>query len=352
MRDPHPAARGGVYRDAFAATGGLFASPHRSHPLDPSPAVPVSMPAALPIVMTFSACDPTGGAGMQADLMTVASLGCHAATIVTGYTVQDTAGVEEFVAIDADHVDDQARLILEDMPIAAFKIGVLGDVETVAAIAEIVSDYPDVPVILDPVLASGRGDVFADEDTLLAMRELLIPQITLITPNSYEVRRLAAIEDGGDHDADNDDPARATLSLEAAAAKLIGWGVGAVLVTGTHETSVEVINRLYGHKDKGEVDDDVSDDSEDADDIVVLLRSDAWKRLPGSYHGSGCTLASAIAALLAHGSSLDDAVREAQEYTWQTLQAGFRPGMGQFIPDRLFWARHAAEAPRLRGVMR
>ena len=299
------------------------------------------MTPALPIVMTFSACDPTGGAGMQADLMTVSSLGCHAATIVTGYTVQDTAGVEEFIAVDADHVDDQARLILEDMPIAAFKIGVLGDVETVAAIAEIVSDYPDLPVILDPVLASGRGDVFADEDTLLALRELLIPQTTLITPNSYEVRRLASLEDGGDPDDGAQDAAHATRSLEAAAAKLIGWGAGAVLVTGTHENSIEVINRLYGHRSE-----------DDGDDVVVLLRSDAWKRLPGSYHGSGCTLASAIAALLAHGSNLDDAVREAQDFTWQTLQAGFRPGMGQFIPDRFFWARDAAEAPRLRGVMR
>ena len=87
------------------------------------------------------------------------------------------------------------------MPIAAFKIGVLGDVETVAAVAEIVSDYPDLPVILDPVLASGRGDVFADDDTLLAIRELLIPQTTLITPNSYEARRLAAMDDGADAEA-------------------------------------------------------------------------------------------------------------------------------------------------------
>ena len=304
------------------------------------------MPPALPIVMTFSACDPTGGAGMQADLLTVTSFGCHAATIVTGYTVQDTAGVEEFVAVDADHVDDQARLILEDMPIAAFKIGVLGDVETVATIAEIVSDYPDLPVILDPILASGRGDVFADEDTLLAMRELLIPQTTLITPNSYEVRRLAAIGDDAEDDAGPDDPA--TLSLEAAAARLIGWGAGAVLVTGTHETSVEVVNRLFGHGDKAD---------EAAEDVVVLLRSDAWQRLAGSYHGSGCTLASAIAALLARGSSLDEAVREAQDYTWRTLQAGFRPGMGQFIPDRFYWARNPVDAPRtaeprLRGVMR
>lgn len=285
------------------------------------------MSPLLPIVMTFSACDPTGGAGLQADLLTITSMGCHAATIVTGYTVQDTAGVEEFVAVDADHVDDQARTILEDMPIAAFKIGVLGDVETVAAIAEIVSDYPDLPVILDPVLASGRGDVFADDDTLLAIRELLLPQITLLTPNTYEARRLAAIDDAADQDDGKD-----VLSLEAAAAKLIEWGVEYVLITGTHENTIEVVNTLYGEEG----------------DKTVMVRSDAWKRLPGSYHGSGCTLASAISSLLASGVDLEDAVREAQEYTWQTLNAAFRPGMGQFIPDRFFWARRPS-AGRLHG---
>ncbi|MEO8936304.1 MAG: hydroxymethylpyrimidine/phosphomethylpyrimidine kinase [Burkholderiaceae bacterium] len=285
------------------------------------------MPPALPIVMTFSAADPTGGAGMQADLLTITSMGCHAATIVTGFTVQDTAGVEEFVAVDADHVDDQARTILEDMPVAAFKIGVIGDVETVAVIAEIVSDYPDLPVILDPVLASGRGDVFADDDTLLAIRELLLPQVTLITPNSYEARRLAMLEDGADHD----DSGKPSISLDAAAAKLIGWGIEFVLITGTHENTPEVVNILY--REEG--------------DRTVMIRSDSWKRLPGSYHGSGCTLASAIASLLASGVDLEDAVREGQEYTWQTLNAAFRPGMGQFIPDRFFWARRPSAGLRL-----
>lgn len=288
------------------------------------------MPAPLPVVMTFSACDPTGGAGLQADLLTIASLGGHAASIVTGYTVQDTTGVEEFVAIDADHVDDQARTILEDMPVAAFKIGVLGDVETVATVAEIISDYPDLPVVLDPVLASARGDAFADEDTLLALRELLIPQVTLITPNSYEARRLASIEDSGDQD-----DAKA-ITLEAAAAKLIAWGAEFVLITGTHENTIEVVNHLYGEEG----------------DATALIRSDAWQRLPGSYHGSGCTLASAIAALLAAGIDLEEAVRQAQDFTWQTLSAGFRPGMGQFLPDRFYWARASGDAPRAIGGRR
>jgi len=114
-----------------------------------------------PIVLVFAANDPSGGAGMQADILTLASMGCHPLSVITGLTVQDTIGVEAVMPIEAEWVADQARCVLEDMPVAAFKLGVLGSVENIAAIAEVVSDYPDVPLVLDPVLASGRGDEFA-----------------------------------------------------------------------------------------------------------------------------------------------------------------------------------------------
>jgi len=270
--------------------------------------MPISVP---PIVLSFAATDPTGGAGIQADLLTLSSMGCHALTVVTAITVQDTAGVEDLFAIDADWVSDQARGLLEDMSVAAFKIGLVGSVENCAVIAEIVSDYPDVPLILDPVLASGRGDEMANEDVIEAMREMLVPQTTLITPNSLEARRLA--EDGGDDEQ----------SLEGCAKRILELGCEYVLVTGTHENTPMVVNTLYGQQG--------------------VIRSDSWQRLPGSYHGSGCTLASAIAATLANGLDIPEAVREAQEYTWQTLNAAFRPGMGQHIPDRFFWARETEE---------
>jgi len=273
-----------------------------------APTMPTYLP---PIVLSFAATDPTGGAGIQADLLTVASMGCHALTVVTAITVQDTAGVEDVLPIDADWVSDQARVLLEDMPVAAFKIGLVGSVENCAAIAEVVSDYPDVPLILDPVLASGRGDEMANEDMIEAMREMLIPQTTIITPNSLEARRLA--DDGGDDER----------SLEDCAKRILELGCEYVLITGTHENTPQVINTLYGQQG--------------------VIRSDSWQRLPGSYHGSGCTLASAIAATLANGLDIPEAVREAQEYTWQTLNAGFRPGMGQHIPDRFFWAREAED---------
>ena len=110
-----------------------------------------------PIVLTFAASDPSGGAGLQADILTLASMGCHPLSVLTAITVQDTLGVEGVQPLDAEWVADQARCLLEDMPVDVFKIGVLGSVENIAAIAEILADYPDVPLVLDPVLASGRG---------------------------------------------------------------------------------------------------------------------------------------------------------------------------------------------------
>lgn len=262
-----------------------------------------------PIVLTFAATDPSGGAGLQADILTIASMGCHPLSIVTAITVQDTSGVDDVQPIDAELVSDQARAVLEDMPVAAFKIGLLGSVENIAAIAEVISDYPDIPLILDPVLASGRGDELANEDMVDALRELLLPQTTILTPNSMEARRLVQ-----DEENEQDNPA-----LAECAKRIILLGCEYVLVTGTHEHTPKVINTLYGERG--------------------LVRSDNWPRLPGIYHGSGCTLASAIAALLANGLPIEDAVREAQEYTWEALKYGFRAGMGQHIPDRLFWAR-------------
>jgi len=272
------------------------------------------MSAQLPTVLIFAATDPTGGAGLQADLLTVASLGCHPLSVVTAFTVQDTVGVEDFLPLDAGWIADQARCVLEDMPVAAFKIGMLGSVEIAAAIAEIVSDYPDIPLVLDPVLASGRGDELATDDLIYAMRDLLLPQTTLITPNGMEARRLA--EDDEDEDEDAPD-------LDECAARLIDLGCEYVLITGSHEQTAQVTNILYAESGR--------------------LQNLDWDRLPGSYHGSGCTLASAIAALLTQGLSLEEAVKSAQEYTYEALRAGYRLGMGQHIPDRLFWAREGAD---------
>ena len=268
-----------------------------------------------PTVLTFAATDPSGGAGLQADILALASIGCHPLSVVTGITVQDTVGVESVMALDSDWINEQARTILEDIQVSAFKLGLLGSVENIAVIAEIMADYPDVPLLIDPILTSGRGDELANEEMQAAMTELLFPQATLITPNSLEARRLAFMDDGDEilH-----------TSLEEAAQRLLDLGTEYVLITGTHERSTDVVNSLYGSSPSGS---------------SGLLKAYHWERLAGSYHGSGCTLTSAIAACLAHGLSMEEAIQEAQEYTWQTLKNAFRPGMGQFIPDRFFWAR-------------
>lgn len=246
------------------------------------------MASAPPNVLAFAASDPTGGAGLQADTLTLASLGCHALSVLTAYTVQDTHGVAALHALDAAHVAAQARCVLADAPARAVKIGVVGSAGNAQAIAQVLGERARVPVVLDPVLASARGDALGDA---AALREWLVPLAAVATPNSLEARALGGPE------------------------ALIGLGCAYVLVTGTHEPGDEVVNTLYG--------------------AAGVVREDRWPRLPGSYHGSGCTLASAIAARLALGDDVVDAVRRAQDYTWCALEAGYAPGGGQPVPDRL-----------------
>jgi hydroxymethylpyrimidine/phosphomethylpyrimidine kinase len=256
----------------------------------------------VPVVVAVSGSDPTGGAGIQADIETLVSMGCHAASVVTALTVQDTQRFMGFEPINPMLLIQQIRAILEDMEVAAFKLGMLGSVGIVEAVHTILKDYPRLPVVLDPVLYSGSGAELAAADVRAAMIELLFPLVTVLTPNSVEARLLAP-------DAD---------SLGACAHSLMGMGVEFVLITGTHESTPNVVNTLYGNG--------------------RLIDSFAWERLPGTYHGSGCTLAAAIAGLLAHGAEPAHAMREAQEYTWETLKQAYRIGMGQYIPNRLFWA--------------
>lgn len=245
-----------------------------------------------PIVLTFAASDPTGGAGLQADLLTLAALGCHPLSVLTGLTVQDTSGVEQLELVSAELVTRQASRVLAETRVGAFKAGVLGSRENVHAVAAIAARHAEVPLVVDPVLASGRGDPLASEDVVKALVDALIPRATVVTPNSLEAQRL-----GG-------------------AQALLATGCRYVLVTGTHQPGEEVVNRLY--------------------DSSGLVREDRWRRLPHSYHGSGCTLASALAAALAKGRSAPEAAREAQEFTWRSLEAGFRAGRGQPIPNRFF----------------
>ncbi|MDX1656289.1 MAG: hydroxymethylpyrimidine/phosphomethylpyrimidine kinase [Candidatus Competibacteraceae bacterium] len=262
----------------------------------------MSSQPTVPVVMALAGNDPSGGAGLQADIEAIVSMGCHAAPVVTTLTVQDTRDIKEILPLTPGFIAAQARAVLEDMPVAAIKIGLIGSVEGVEAIHTLLIDYPDIPVVLDPVLASGGGTELADQEIIEALRTLLLPQTTVLTPNGQEARRLAPEAD----------------TLDACAMALLERGCRYVLITGAHENTPQVINRLYGNE--------------------RLLETTAWERLPGSYHGSGCTLASAIAGLIAQGQEMASAIQQAQEYTWEALRGGYRIGMGQHIPNRLFWA--------------
>lgn len=252
-----------------------------------------------PIVLVFAGNDPSGGAGLCADIQTLASQGCHTAPVVTSITTQDTCNVFESIPLSGAQVAAQAEVVLADMPIAACKIGLIGSTEIVEAIQSILLKYPHIPVILDPILAAGGGQLLAGLSVREAMIKKLLPIIKIITPNSQEVRALTGV----------------TQSLDKAAAQLMNAGCQYVCITGTHENTPTVINTLYGHGQR--------------------IKSWIWPRLPQSYHGSGCTFASSLAGLLAQGKEVIVAVSEAQHYTWTSLQRGYRPGRGQALPNRL-----------------
>jgi len=262
----------------------------------------------IPSVLVLAGLDPTGGAGIQADIEAIASQGAHACPVVTALTVQDTDNVMAVQAVEGTTIAQQARAVLEDVPVAAVKIGMLGSTEIVEVVHSLLRDYPDLPVVLDPVLAAGGGYELADDELVDAIGSLLLPQTTVLTPNTPEIRRLAPEAD----------------SVQAAAMALLEQGVEYVLATGTHDNTDDVVNRLFGGN--------------------RLLEDYRWPRLEGRYHGSGCTLASAIAGLLSQGHEPLTAIQQAQTYAWATLKNGFRAGMGQLLPNRFYWAMAEEES--------
>jgi hydroxymethylpyrimidine/phosphomethylpyrimidine kinase len=254
-----------------------------------------------PIVLVFAGNDPSGGAGLCADIQALASINCHTAPVVTCITEQDTRYLRKSTPLSGKQIVAQAEMVLADMPIAACKIGLVGTVEIVEAIQQVLLKYPHIPVILDPVLAAGSGKSLTTINVHEAIIKKLLPLTQILTPNSLEARALT----------------KTTYSLDAAAAQLIDYGCEYVCITGTHENTNSVINSLYTNNEKP-------------------IKSWSWQRLPHSYHGSGCTYAASLAGLLAQGKDMLTAVYEAQLYTWTSLQRGYQPGHGQALPNRLF----------------
>ncbi|OAI12324.1 hydroxymethylpyrimidine/phosphomethylpyrimidine kinase [Methylomonas koyamae] len=253
-----------------------------------------------PVVLCFSGHDPSGGAGIQADIETIASHRCHAASVITALTEQDSRNVKKLLPQRPADLVSQAQTVLADIQVAAVKIGLIGSAELAEAIADVLQSCPRIPVVLDPVLAAGGGSDLAGQGLIDAINNRLLPLATVVTPNASEARRLTGLAD-----------------LDACGKALRHRGAEYVLITGADEDSELVHNRLYL-----------------ADGVNETFN---WERLPYSYHGSGCTLASAIAALLAQGLDPFSAISEAQDYTWQSLAAAYRPGRGQHNPERFFW---------------
>ncbi len=254
-----------------------------------------------PVVLTISGHDPSGGAGIQADIESIFSQGCQPCSIITALTVQDSCDIKSVIPQPAKIVSEQLKILMADIKPTVIKIGLIGSLEIVNVIHEQLEGC-GIPIIFDPVLASGGGTELSNQSLIESIQTKLLPISTLITPNSIEAKRLTP---------DLDD-------LDECGIKLLEMGCEQVLITGAHEESKTVDNRLY---QQGK-----------------LLETFSWNRLPHSYHGSGCTLASTIAALLAQGLPIFAAINEAQEFTWQSLDNGFRPGKGQYFPNRFFWA--------------
>jgi len=253
-----------------------------------------------PIVLSFSGHDPSGGAGIQADIETFISHQCHACSVITALTEQDSRHVKRLIPQAAKAFTEQANTLLDDFQVSVIKIGLIGDTSIAHAIYHILLEHPSIPVVFDPVLAAGGGMVLSNQNLVETMVEQLLPLTTVLTPNSEEARCLAQQTD-----------------LNLSGQSLVATGCDYVLITGTHEQSTTVKNQLF-----------------QPDTPTEIFN---WERLPNSYHGSGCTLASAIAALIAHGLDPFTAISEAQEYTWNSLASAYLPGKGQHFPNRLFW---------------
>ena len=251
-----------------------------------------------PVVLVIAGHDPSGGAGIQADIESISSAGCHAATVITSLTTQNTSKVVDILPQEPEPFRNQIRLILEDMDIVACKIGMIGSLKLLEVIVSELAELV-VPIVLDPVMSSATGKKFSDDDICKSMLTSLLPLTTLITPNSIEATLLTQEN-----------------NLTAAANTLLNYGAESVLITGTHAESHEVINSLYTKQDP--------------------LIEYHWERLPDTFHGSGCTLSSRITALLALGNDLQTSVEKAQEYTWFSLKHGLKLGRGQAQPNRFY----------------
>ncbi|MCK0155321.1 hydroxymethylpyrimidine/phosphomethylpyrimidine kinase [Alcanivorax sp. S6407] len=249
-----------------------------------------------PNILVIAGHDPSGGAGIHADIEAIQALGGFASTLITGLTVQNSQNVRGFQLTDVALLEQQADALLDDFQYQAVKIGMTGSVAIIEFIARLLDRLPGVPVVLDPVLAAEAGGSLTSESLADVMLNQLAPRCEVMTPNLPEAEKLS-----GRH------------GVQACGEALVKASGQGVLITGTHDNTDLVANHLFTASGEQQW---------------------QWERLPHSYHGSGCTLASSIACLRGHGESLGNAVADGQAHVDRFLRKAFRPGAGQYVPDR------------------
>ena len=260
-----------------------------------------------PVVLCFSGLDPSGGAGILADIEAISSQGALCAPIITAATVQDTQDVMSFAPMPPDLIIEQARAVLEDMPVSVIKIGMVGSTEIAEAIHTILVDYPSIKVVYDPVFSTEKDGALSTPGLVESTRTLLLPLTTVLTPNIFEAHAFVP---------GSDTPA-------AAAVAILETNCQYVLLTGTHGKTPDVVHTLFCNHHE--------------------CKRYHYERLPHKYHGSGCTLAASLAAIMTTEQEIEPAVQRALDYTHKTLIHGKRIGMGQYHPDRFFWTKQKSK---------
>lgn len=255
-----------------------------------------------PVVMTFSSLDSSGGAGISADVEAIISQGCHCAPVASCLTIQDSVDMSAIIPMDESLLIQCARAILEDMPVAAFKVDLLGSSESIEALHSIFYDYQSVPLVYQPVLVSQDGTELVEDEVIESIRQFILPLTRVVTVNRNEAALLVP-------EADNE---------VAMANGLMDLGAEYILITGAEHGHSNRLNRLFYNRRE--------------------IDRYEWAQLPHSYKGAGNTLSATLAALLSMGLDPLSAVREAQNFTWQSLNSARRIGMGRLFPNRLFWA--------------
>jgi len=266
--------------------------------------------ASVPIALTIAGSDSSGGAGIQADLKSFTAFGVYGASVLTALTAQNTRGVDDVLAVPPEFVTAQLNAVLSDLVVGAAKTGMLANAGIIFAVAEVLERHARLPLVCDPVMVATSGDVLLEPDAIDAMKQRLIPRAALITPNIPEAARLLGCPEAADID-----------EMTRQARALRGLGCGAVLLKGGHcgnDSAVDILVHTGG---------------------VTPLEA---PRIPTpNTHGTGCTLAAAITALLAAGDPLEQAVRRAKMYVWRALEAGagLVIGHGSGPVDHLFAIR-------------